>query len=476
MKFKKLTQEHKGLFMEIWDSKDMSRPDKVNLLSEQFDIKSRSVYYWAGKIEDEIKEALEGEEINASDNCFGFDVNNESYGGSDEDQMIQDCIDDEVPNMKEFEDKLKKEAEEEKYNIIHPDKKTIHKQTEEIKRLKKALKEAKHEVNVSSDIKQLIYDLKDVDMVDKEMPEWVKSPSNSNELTPVFCLSDIHIGSTINPADVNGVNEYSVDIAKERIFGLVDDFIDMYINKMSYYQYKGCVLIFGGDMVENAMHFTEETNELTTVDQVIEATSILIEVVSRLEKAFTKVFIPAVSGNHGRLDTKNWTRNTERLNHSLEKIVYHFVSLHFNDNDNVALVMNLSDILHFSINGLRFRLEHGDSIKFTGQAISGPLNSFERARLKRSSVDSATGNDFDVLIFGHFHQHLMGAGNKLICMDSTKGYDTYVMRMALPYNLPGCTTFSVNTKGEIIYATNLKCRSEDTKNSYNKSRPSIEIF
>ncbi len=84
---------------------------------------------------------------------------------------------------------------------------------------------------------------------------------------------------------------------------------------------------------------------------------------------------------------------------------------------------------------------------------------WERARLKRSSVDEAVGNAFDVLIFGHFHQHSIQ--NKLVCMDSPKGYDTYANSMALPYSKPGATTFAVNKHGELIYATNLKCRERD---------------
>jgi len=85
------------------------------------------------------------------------------------------------------------------------------------------------------------------------------------------------------------------------------------------------------------------------------------------------------------------------------------------------------------------------------------LNSFERARLKRNGVDGAIGRKFDYLVFGHFHQHLI-SNTGLIVMDSTKGYDSYVMRMALPFNAPGATTFSINNRGDIIFATNLKCR------------------
>lgn len=224
-------------------------------------------------------------------------------------------------------------------------------------------------------------------------------------------------------------------------------------------------------MIEQAMHGAEETNELTVVDQVIKATSILIKVVSLLMDAFGKVAVFAVSGNHGRLIADKYVKTANRFDNSLEKIVYHFISVHFANNEDFSLHTSPSDVIHFAINGLKFRLEHGDNIHFTGSAISGPLNSWERARLKRSGHDSAINKPFDILIFGHFHQHAIH--NKLICLDSTKGMDPYAYSMALPFSLPGCTTFSVNSHGEVIFATNLKCRDSF---DYNKVSKGVSIF
>ena len=430
MKFKELTKEDVEVFFNLWNNSK----NKYKDINDYFGIAIRTAQEWNQKLTGKFK----GKKYN-------FDELEESKDSSIEDR----------------------------YDVVSEDKKRIYRLEEEVKILKKSLQDAKEHVTASDDIKELIFNIHKEGYNNPDtIPKWIDSKHSSNsEIVPVFCLSDIHVGSVIDPADVNYVNEYDVDIAKERIFTLTNDFIDMYINKLSNYKYKGCVLIFGGDMIENAMHGTEETNELTVINQVIETTSILIEVIERLNKAFGKVFIPSVSGNHGRLIADKYVKNSHRLDNSLEKIVYHFVELHFKDNDDISLVTSHSDILHFSINGLRFRLEHGDSIKFSGQAISGPLNSWERARLKRSGVDSAVGNGFDILIFGHFHQHLIS--NKIIAMDSTKGYDTYVMRMALPFSLAGATTFSVNSKGEVIYGTNLKCRVKTKQKKLDKC---IEIF
>jgi len=423
LKYKDLSNVDKRSIIEYYNFDSLTKTETVRDIADDYDISTRTVYEWIDKIQLE--------------NITEKPINNEQ-----------------------------------EISIVSEESKKIYKLEEENKSLKKALNEAKNHVIDSDDIKNIIYEINNIGYHnDSLIPEWIEKSSSSNEIVPVFCLSDIHIGSVIDASNVNYTNEYNIDIAKERIFQLVDDFIDMYKNKLSNYEYRGCVCIFGGDMIENAMHGTEEVNDLTVVNQVIETTSILIEVVKRLTNAFSNIFIPSVSGNHGRLIADKYVKNNNRLDHSLEKIVYHYVGLHFKDNENVNLHTSASDIIHFGVNGLKFRLEHGDNIKFTGQAISGPLNSWERARLKRVGTDSATGNHFDILIFGHFHQHLIS--NKIIAMDSTKGYDTYVMSMALPYALPGATTFAVNSRGEVIFGTNLKCR---IKTKTKRPDKSIELF
>lgn len=360
--------------------------------------------------------------------------------------------------------------ESNKYDILSEDKKKIHKLEKELNDMKKALSSAKEEIHSLDFVKTIINEINEDDFTGVQIPDWINTVENTDQIVPVFCLSDTHIGSVIKSCDVNYVNEYNVEIAKQRIFKLTDDFIDIYVNKFSSYTYPGVVCIFGGDMIEQAMHGTEETNDLTVVNQVIETVSILREVIRRLNVSFGKVFIPAVSGNHGRLIADKYVKNNDRFDHSLEKIVYHYTNDYFRDNPDVVIYTTPSDIIHFSINGLKFRLEHGDAISFTGNAISGPLNSYERARLKKSGVDSSVGKNFDVLILGHFHSHLVTT--KLVTMASTKGYDTYVQRMALPFALPGATMFAVNAKGNIIFSTNLVINSLIQK-EFDKS---IEIF
>jgi len=364
------------------------------------------------------------------------------------------------------------ETQNTKHNIVSQESKTIYKQSEEIKSLRRALEEAREEVHLADNLHDLINNINGRNIDLSKLPQWISKTKDTNDnIVPVICLSDLHIGSVVNPADINYVNEYNVTIARDRIFSLVDDFIDIYVNKFSKYKYDGVVCILGGDIIENAMHGKEETNELTVIDQVIKSSEILIMVVEKLKKAFGKVFVPSVSGNHGRLIADKYVKNEDRYNHSLEKIIYYNVAKHFDRDSSVTVYNQPSDILYFSINGLRFRLEHGDAIQFTGQAISGPLNSWERARLKRASVDSSMNKPFDIFICGHWHCHVIQ--EKMVVMDSPVGYNAYSQRLSMPYSLPGITTFAINSNGNLIFSTNLKSRKKVERPQSNNR---IEIF
>lgn len=362
----------------------------------------------------------------------------------------------------------KKKLKEDGYDIdgrdidpkeTHFSKETIeaHKLKEENRALKKALKEAKNEMSSSDEIRELVEGVSKVKLDTPLVPEWVATSSKKkNNIVPVLCLSDIHMGEVVEPEEVNFVNEYNSDIAKERVHQCVDDFIDIYKNKMSNYEYDGVVVVAPGDNTTNSLHDLAEFNDNSPIDQIIEVVVLFQEVLLKLEKAFGNVVMFATSGNHGRLQPKGYTKTKGRFNNSLEKIVYHFLEVNMKETK-VSIITDPSDIVRFSINGKRFRLEHGDSIKSAGTAIAGPVTGWERARLKKSAIDSSTNNKFDTLVIGHFHTHHIQGESMIVC-NSPKGFDEFCQMLSIPYAPPGCTSFSVNNHGQIIFATDIQCR------------------
>lgn len=367
---------------------------------------------------------------------------------------------------------LSKKVDENKYNI-NDDKVVIHKLKDEIKSLKSALDNAKSDIIDASMIKDIIFD------VDKkldrkcEVPEWVNNKTKS-KIVPVINITDVHIGERVNPEDVNFVNEYNTDLACYRVNKCVDDFIGIYRGNFTNYEYDGVVCNVLGDIITGELHDLAETNDKTSVDQIIVAVQLIEEQLRKLHKSFGKVLVNMVSGNHGRSQPLKYTKNNNRYNNSLEKIVYTFVEHNMQDvKDDVCFNTSPEDVLRVSINGHRFKLMHGDTIKTTGTAIAGPSTSFARAFLKHSSVGASTNASFDTMIIGHFHNHYYAQG-VMVC-NSTKGYDTYCAMLGINFSLPGCTSFAVNSHGQIIFFTDIQVRKDDTKDLRN-FRKSIEIF
>lgn len=357
-----------------------------------------------------------------------------------------------------------------KVDFLSDDKRLIHRLTEENKVLKKAVDEAKTLVHTSQDIKTLIYEVKKNSF--NTTPYWLnKKRNNVDELVPTLFLTDIHMGESVSSLDTGYNEEYNTEICIKSVNELTEDFIDICTNKMSNYTYPGCVLMLGGDGITGDLHDLAETNDNTPVKQVIQLTELYIQQIKKLELAFGKVAVFAVTGNHGRLDAHNYTKTKKRTDNSLETIVYHFVGEHFKENSNVNIITDESDEIYFAINGKKFLLTHGDRGIHGGNGIGGIIVPIKRARAKMLQTAVAMKKEFHTLVIGHFHQHFIS--DELIIGNSVKPFDEYSKSMGFEYNTAGATSFFVNTHGEIIFATKLVVRGE---NKVLKKEKSIELF
>lgn len=354
------------------------------------------------------------------------------------------------------------------HDIVSDDKRTILKLEKENKALKHAINEAKSDIIGSDDVKELIAGVKEIGFID-EVPEWIESGEKT--MVPVVCLSDIHIGEVVDADDVGFGDEYNTEICHEYADKVINDFIGICKKNMNY-DYEGCVMVLGGDIIAgNNMHNMDETNDRTAIQQVVEGVNLIIRSINSLEKTFGKVFVPAVTGNHDRLDGSKYTRIKARTENSLGSMVYYFVQEHFKNNNNVSIATDKSDELLFSINGHRFNLQHGDTIK-GGNGIGGVAVPILRARAKKLTAAVAVNKAFDTLIIGHFHQSIQLKG--LIVMNSLKIYDEYSKSLGFNYSRPGATSFFINEYGEINFSTDIIIRKNEQR--LKPSQKSIELF
>lgn len=256
-----------------------------------------------------------------------------------------------------------------------------------------------------------------------EPPAWTLDPPKAADTpgVPTLFLSDLHWGEVVHPGQVNHVNRFNLAIARERLHYTVETAVHLCKLLDSKMRYPGIVVPLGGDMISGNIHEElQATNELATMPTVLDLFEHLVGAIGLLADQFGNVFLPCVSGNHGRDTKKTWSK--DRNHTSFDWLLYQFLARHFKGDKRVKFFIPDGADALYRVYGTRYNLTHGDQFK-AGDSIIGPLGPLARGNQKKLARNQATGQDYDVLLAGHWHQYIHLA--RLIVNGSMKGYDEY---------------------------------------------------
>lgn len=278
-------------------------------------------------------------------------------------------------------------------------------------------------------------------------PEWlIEAPSGGSAPgVPVAFWSDWHWSEKVRRQEVGGVNEYSCEIARARVRRLVESTISLCFDHMVRPEYPGIVIPLGGDMTSGDIHEElAQTNEISTLQTVIELADVLTWALRTMVSHFHRVFVPCVVGNHGR-NTKR-PRMKGRTFTNFDWLLYCLLERAFKDDPRVRFQIPEGADAMFQIYDRRFLLTHGDALGVKGgDGIIGALGPIMRGKIKLANSEAQIGRDFDTLMMGHWHQYITLPG--LVVNGSLKGYDEFA-RLALraPYQRPTQALFFVHRK------------------------------
>jgi len=247
-----------------------------------------------------------------------------------------------------------------------------------------------------------------------------KKAFDSPGVPTLFC-SDLHWGEVVDPRQVNGVNQYNVAIANERLRAMVETAIDLLFNHIKMPKYPGIVFALGGDMVSGDIH--EElmaTNETEIMPVVLDLWGALVWCIERLADKFGRVFLPCVGGNHGRNTHK--IRAKGRNFTSFDWLLYQFLAKRFESDSRVTFFIPDGPDAHYSVMGHRYLLTHGDQFR-GGDGMIGALGPIIRGDHKKRSRNAQIDMEYDTMMLGHWHQLIQL--QRLIVNGSLKGYDEY---------------------------------------------------
>src|SRR3990167_9996275 len=161
----------------------------------------------------------------------------------------------------------------------------------------------------------------------------------ASEATAFIIASDWHIEEYVNPATVNGLNEYTLDIAKNRAEQFFRHGLRLTNIMAKDIGIETIVLALLGDVISNDIHEElAETNQLSPMEAILTAQDwITSGITFLLKESHYNLVIPCPSGNHARTTPKN--RVATEKGHSLEFFMYNSLAKYFRNEPRVSFLI-----------------------------------------------------------------------------------------------------------------------------------------
>lgn len=280
-------------------------------------------------------------------------------------------------------------------------------------------------------------------------PAWIIKPSGTPSApgVPTLFISDLHWGETVFPSQINGVNEYNIRIARERMTTLVDSAVHLLQIISPKMMYPGIVVPLGGDMISGNIHDElTATNELNSMPAVEDLYSVLVGVIKALADRLGNVFLPCVTGNHGRDTKKIW--NKDRHATSFDWLLYRFLARYFDGDKRVTFYIPDGSDAYYKVYDHAYLLTHGDQFR-GGDGLIGCLGPIIRGDHKKRSRNAQIEMAYDTMLLGHFHQYLHHG--RVIVNGSLKGYDEFAFANNFGFEQPQQALFLNHPKYGITY-------------------------
>lgn len=265
-----------------------------------------------------------------------------------------------------------------------------------------------------------------------------KKPSGKSEATVVVLCSDWHIEERVKGSTISGLNEYTIDIARERserFWRTVARMVHIYKRDIPI---RDMVLWLGGDFISGNIHDELlETCSLQPVEAALLAQDWLASGIQYLlEHTNCVITIPCSCGNHSRI-TKDRRVSTETGN-SLELFVYHALANHFKGEKRIRFILPQGYHTYVEIYGKMIRFHHGHGIKYGG-GIGGI---FIPAFKAIGSWNKGRVADLDC--FGHYHS--AKDGGSFLLNGSLIGYNAYALSIKADFETPRQMLFLMDSK------------------------------
>lgn len=245
----------------------------------------------------------------------------------------------------------------------------------------------------------------------------------------VALFSDLHLEETVHPDAVLGLNEYNLEIAKERVLAYFRNLV------VCLQRDKVDTLYFAalGDNMSGYIHDElAQENGLTPCEAVVEMQSLIVSGLKFIREHMPKLHIVMICivGNH--------SRTTKKLQHANGfKMSYEFIAYHNIKNMCEMLGLNIEFIIPNSEmafvempDGRKFIFIHGFQLRGGGtNTVCGIYPALQRLAMKWQRTFKQ-----DKIYLGHFHSCI--SIPSATCNGSIIGFNAFALSGGFAYEEP----------------------------------------
>lgn len=257
----------------------------------------------------------------------------------------------------------------------------------------------------------------------------LKSSPTVHDATPILVCSDWHIDEVIDSASVGGVNEFNLDVARERIQRLSKYAVKLIGMMKKDSKIDTLVIAALGDFMSSWIHDELiETNSITPPEAMLELLNMWTGLIDYILDSGVVNHIRFVGcvGNHTRITAKPQYKN--RAKKSYEWMVYNVIMHHYIQKGDKRITFQMPNgyFNWLTLYGQKIRFHHGDNIRYHG-GVGGVHIPVRKALAQWNKTRLA-----DLDVFGHWHTPEWSS--TYIINGSVIGYSAYAENLKADYN------------------------------------------
>ena len=278
-----------------------------------------------------------------------------------------------------------------------------------------------------------------------------KKSAKKHAATMVFMLSDVHCEERVDPATVNGENDYSLEVCERRLAELERRLFAMLEHERTLADIRRIVVWLGGDFITGHIHpDCVEVTQLTPPNATRWIGERIRGLIDAIAERVDSVVIATNAGNHGRSTEK--LRIATELDHSWEQLMYHTLARE-ERNTNVDWQIATGHLGYVDLDGFVLRTTHGHSIRYAGGVYGLALPA------SKAIAAWDVSRRADLTIFGHYHNWGWLRGARYVSNGSVIGYSPYAVFIKASSNERPCQGLVVIDHGrqEVTKAYPLFC-------------------